>query len=77
MAFYSAERNHFCNFKRRYQESQFCEIILNSDQWFRRRCHLKYFFSGALAAYYSVEWNHLCNVERGHNGEHMKFGPVV
>ena len=65
MAFYSAERKYLCNFKRRFQEEQFCEIILNLDQWFRGRCHLKYFFSGALAAYYSVEWNHLCNVERG------------
>ena len=33
------------------QEEQFCEIILNLDQWLRRRCHLKYFFiwsSGSL-----------------------------
>ena len=28
---------------------QFCEIILNLGQCFRRRCHLKGFFSGALA----------------------------
>ena len=33
-----------------YQEDQFCEIILNLDQWFRRRCCLKDFLSGALAA---------------------------
>ena len=32
------------------QEELFCEIILILDQWFRRRCHLKYFLSGALAA---------------------------
>ena len=32
------------------QEEQFCEIILILDQWFRRRCHLKYFLSGALVA---------------------------
>ena len=32
------------------QKEKFCEIILNLDQWFRRRCHLKYFLSGALAA---------------------------
>ena len=24
-----------CNFGRGYQEEQFCEIILNLDQWFR------------------------------------------
>ena len=32
----SAERNHLCNFGRGYQEKQFCEIILNLGQWFRR-----------------------------------------
>ena len=32
------------------QEEQFCEIILILDLWFRRRCHFKYFLSGALAA---------------------------
>ena len=47
--FCSAVQNHFCNFGRGYQEEQFCEIILNLDQWFRR-CHLKDFLSGALAA---------------------------
>ena len=29
---------------------QLCKIILNLDQWFRRRCHLKDFLSGALVA---------------------------
>ena len=47
----SAEPNHLCNFGKGYQEEQFCEIILNLDQWFRRRCHLKDFLSGALAAH--------------------------
>ena len=32
------------------QEEQFYEIILILDQWFRRRCHFKYFLSGALVA---------------------------
>ena len=41
--FCSAERNHLCNFGREYQEEQFCEIVLNLDQWFRRRCLLKIF----------------------------------
>ena len=31
-------------------EEQFCEIILNLRLWFRSRCHLKDFLSGALAA---------------------------
>ena len=41
--FCSAEQNHLCNFGREYLEEQFCEIILNLDQWFRRRCVLKIF----------------------------------
>ena len=42
MAFCSAEQNHLCNFGRGYQEEQFCGIILNLGQWFRR-CLLKIF----------------------------------
>ena len=38
------EWNHLCNFGREYQEEQFCEIILNLDQWFRR-CLLKIFLT--------------------------------
>ena len=48
--FCSAERNRLCKYGRGYYEEQFCEIILNLGQWFRRRCHLKYFFSGILVA---------------------------
>ena len=36
-----------CNFVRGHHEEQFCEIILNLDQWFRR-CRLKDFLSRAL-----------------------------
>ena len=39
-----------CNFGRRHHEKQFCEIILNLEQWFRKRSHLKYFLSRALVA---------------------------
>ena len=39
----SAEQNHVCNFGRGYYEEQFCEIILNLDQWFRRKCLLNIF----------------------------------
>ena len=34
--FCSAEGNHLCNFGKGHYEEQFCEIILNLDQWFRR-----------------------------------------
>ena len=40
LPFCSAEWNHLCNFGRRHHEEQFCEIILNFDQWFKR-CSLK------------------------------------
>ena len=48
--FCSVKRKHLCNFGRGHYEEQFCEIILNSGQWFRRRCPLKDFLSGALAS---------------------------
>ena len=41
--FCSAEPNHLCNFGRRHHEEQFCEIILNLDQWLKRRFGLKLF----------------------------------
>ena len=35
-----AEQNHLCNFGREHHEEHFREIIiLNLDQWFRRRSH--------------------------------------
>ena len=37
-SFCSEEGNHLCNFGRGYNEEQFCEIILNLNQWYRRRC---------------------------------------
>ena len=49
-----------------YYEEQFCEIILNWGQWFRR-CRLKDFLSGALQPSCSVEQNNLCNFETGHH----------
>ena len=49
--FCSAERNHSCKFGRGYYEEQYCEIILNLGQWFRKRCRLKDLFSGALVAF--------------------------
>ena len=48
--FCSAEGIHLCNFGSECYEEQICEIILILGQWFRRRCHLKNFLSGALAA---------------------------
>ena len=41
--FCSVEWNHLCNFDRGYYEEQFCEIILNLEQWLRRKFNLKIF----------------------------------
>ena len=38
-----AQLNHLCNVGRKHHEEQLCEIILNLDQWFRRKCCLKIF----------------------------------
>ena len=35
--------NHLCNLGRRQHDEQSCEIILNLDHWFRRKCCLKVF----------------------------------
>ena len=48
--FCSAEWNHLCNSGRGYYVVQFCEIILNLGHRFRKRCGLKDFLSGTLAA---------------------------
>ena len=51
--FYSAERE------------QFCEIILNLSQWFKRFLYLEIRRPSC-----SVEQNYLCNFERGHHRQH-------
>ena len=49
LPFCSAPWNHFDNFGREHYEEQFCEIIKNFGQWFKR-CSFKDFLSRALAA---------------------------
>ena len=39
----SVEGNFLCNYGRMHHQEQFCKIILNLNQWFRRRCSLKIF----------------------------------
>ena len=69
--FCSVECNHLCNFSIGYQEEQFCEIILNLGQGFRRRCLLEDFFIWSSGDP-TVQWssNNVCNFERGHHGKH-------
>ena len=31
----SAEQNHLCNLDRKHHKEQFCDTILNLDEWFR------------------------------------------
>ena len=57
--FCSVEWNHLCNFGRGYYEEEFCEMILNLDQWLWRKCCLKIF----------LILNHLCNFGRVHHEE--------
>ena len=52
----SADRNHLCNFCRRYHKEQFCEIILNLDHWFRRKCRLKVFLIWSSGSPF-VQWS--------------------
>ena len=49
-ATYSVEQTDFDIFGRRRIRAHFCEIILKSVHWSRRRCHLKDFIFLALAA---------------------------
>ena len=52
-----AERKHLCTFGRGHYAEYFGEIILNSDQWFRRRsCRLTYIS-------YLELWQSFCSVE--------------
>ena len=70
MPFSLAEQNHLCNFGRNHHEEQFCEIIFNLDQWFRKRCPLKIsliWSSGRPFVW--AKQNHLCNFGRGHLDE--------
>ena len=45
-----------CNRVRRHHEEQLCEIILNLDQWFRRRCRLEVFLIGSSGGPF-VQWS--------------------
>ena len=46
----SVEWVHLFSFGSWHYEENLCEIILALNQWFRRRCHLRYFLSRALVA---------------------------
>ena len=54
------------NFGRGHREVYFCEIILNLDQWFRSRCRLKDFLSGAWLSSCLAKPNHKGNFASRH-----------
>ena len=67
----STELNILINFGRRHHKKHFFEIILNLDQLFRRRGHLKICLIYSSGGLFSVLLNHLCNNGRGPYAEHF------
>ena len=61
-SFCSAEWNHLWHFGRRHHEKQFCEIILNLDQWFRRRCVLKIFLIWSSGGPFGQRSGTICGI---------------
>ena len=60
----------FVQFGRRHHEEHFCEIILNLDQWFSRRCFFNDIsYLDLWRPICSAEQNHLCNFGKGHYEE--------
>ena len=72
----AVKRNHLCNFGRRHHEEQFCEIILNLDQWCKDISYLELW-----QPFFSAERNLLCNFCWGYHEAilwyYFEFGPVV
>ena len=60
--FCSAERNHLCNFGKRCYEEQFCEIILNSDQWLRMKCSFKKFLIWSSGSPFVLLSGTICSI---------------
>ena len=58
----SVEQNHLWNFGRRHHEEKFCEIILNLDQWFRRRCHLNIFLIWSFGRFFVQQSRTICEI---------------
>ena len=66
------------NFGKVHYEQQFCEIIMNLGQWFRRRCRSKDFLSGPLAVLLFGAAKPFTNFERMHLGNiHVKLYGIL
>ena len=64
------EKKDFSNFSRGSPKEHFCEIILKSFLWSRRRCHLKVFCISSFCGQF-VQQNHLSNDDRWSPKEHF------
>ena len=69
MALLYSKVEPLCNFGRGYYEEQFCKIILNLDQWFRRRSLKDISYLELWQPFCSVERNHLSNFGRWYQEE--------
>ena len=49
-------------FGREYNEEQSCEIILNLDQWFRRRCLLMIFLIWSSGGHFVQQRGTICAI---------------
>ena len=74
----AAEGINLCNFGRGFYEEQFCEIILNLDQWFRIPEEMSFKDISYLELWQpfcSAEQNHLAilveGINRGYQEEHF------
>ena len=60
--FFSGVEPHLCNSGRVHNEEQFCEIILNLDQWIRRRCRLKTFIIKSTGGIFARRSGTICAI---------------
>ena len=58
----SVTQNHLWNFGRMHNEEKFCEIILNLDQWFRRRCSLDIFLIWSFGRSFAQQSRTICEI---------------
>ena len=72
----SVDWNHLCNIGRRHHELQPCEIILNFDQCFRRKCGLKVFLIWSSGSPF-VQQSLVECIKRTIFWKYFEFGKVV
>ena len=60
--FCSVEWNHLCNFGRGDHKEQFCEIILNLNQWLRRRHVFKRFLIWSSGDHFVMPSGTICAI---------------